>query len=87
VELGGRHPLAPGDTHRKDGITFRIEETMLLTMTKERARVLDLRCGVGSNFWAKFEHFQTNIRCSNASLVNGSASVISTVDIFTNFLI
>jgi len=47
-----------------------------------------MRRGVGSIFWAKFEHFkETNIRCSNASLANGSASVISTVDIFTNFLI
>jgi hypothetical protein len=46
-----------------------------------------MRRGVGSNFGLNLNTFQTNNRCSNASLATGSASVISTVDIFTNFLI
>ena len=54
---------------------------------REGPCIIYTRRGVGSNFLAKFEHLQTNIRCSNSSLANGSASVISTVDIFTNFLI
>jgi len=61
---------------------------MLLTMTKETTRVLDMRCGVGSNFGLNLNTFQTNIRCSNDGLANaGSASVISTVDILNDFLI
>jgi len=61
---------------------------MLLTMTKERTRVLDLRRGVGSNFVLNLNTFQTNIKCSNGSLANaGSVSVISTVNILDDFLI
>jgi hypothetical protein len=50
-------------------------------------RIRFMRRGVGSNFGLNLNTFQTNNRCSNASLATGSASVISTVDIFTNFLI